>query len=176
MFIPAGPLALPILWWLVYISTDHLILVSSHAPFWFIGGILKSLQFPGRVKDLFCTSLFLPARYVAIHPCFLTTLQHRPLLVDLVLTWLSGNHPEGSSEDKVRGPTCVLLKNSVPTSLLACQPTVGYPDPLLVCTSGQRTLRRFSFPSYWIAQYLVYERCPVLFEWLKVLDHLGIRE
>ena len=43
-------------------------LVSSHATFWCIGGILKSLQFPGRVKGLFCTWLFLPARCVAIHP------------------------------------------------------------------------------------------------------------
>lgn len=116
MFIAAGPLALPILWWLVYISTDQLILVSCHAPFWFIGDVLKSLKFPGRVKDLFCSLLFLPTRCVAIHPCFLNTLQHRPLLVDLVLTWLSGNHPKGSSEDKVRGPTCVLLKSPVPTS------------------------------------------------------------
>lgn len=68
-------------------------LVSSHATFWCIEVILKPLQFPGRIKGLFCAWLFLSARCVAIHHVSSTLNNTDPLLLDLVLTWLTGNPP-----------------------------------------------------------------------------------
>lgn len=115
-----------------------------------------------------CSSLeglriFFALYFFCLYDMWPSTQQHRPL-VELVLTWLSGDHPEGSSEDKVRGLTCVLLKSPVPTSLLACHPMVWSPDPLLVCTTRLSSLRRFCV-------FLATESLNTwYFEWVKVLE------
>lgn len=147
-------------------------LVSSHATVWFIGAMLKSLQFPARVRGHFCTFLFLPRRCVAFHSCLLNVPNNtEPFLVDLLQMWLWGNHAEGRSEASVRGLTPVLPASPVPTSLLAHHPGRWLLTPCWSAPLGWVPWGHLlGFPSFWISQYLARERCPIFFEWLNVLE------